>query len=489
MDSSEQVVEQLCREAIAAVIRRLSEAGIWPRPPRARVLRPGYDFYNYDLEDIPEVRDFLEHLASDESIQATYFRKPKEPNLYLLHGFWVQLLLRVLSETEDMSVRTPVFRKWYRRFVKELYSPTAIWRTIESVSGLDIDFSRLNLDGVTSLIACPAVFRSDRGRRLWGPHQYPLGSGWTPDGWGLTGMDKALLITTVSIPKASYADSARPYPHLTRHTERSLALRDTLRLVKRGVPRLNCFCEFQVSEFPLDDPMTVIHDHSFTGLYETRMNLNRGDMNHVRRLWQELMDTRYQESHTMDPLDIAFLGFSRSCEHGKSWIDTVLDLTIALESMFGPRRNDSGELRHRISLRAAWLLSRERDADSTHGKNRVYDCVRTMYDIRSRRVHGDTIDPKDTRKWLATLSGCEYDPHGEWQLIEAALESARGIVRSGLTSCMRLRHLQASGPCWPLPRNFDQSMLVSGQRRIWQRAAGVSSSPTMGEGQGHHAGQ
>jgi len=149
-------------------------------------------------------------------------------------------------------------------------------------------------------------------------------------------------------------------------------------------------------------------------------------------------------------------------------------LTIALESLFGP--SDNQELRHRISLRAAWLLSRSDRESPAKLKDKVYDCVRTMYAIRSCRVHGDIPKDSEIHKWVQTLSGSKYDRYDgaeERRLGGLALESCRGIVRNALRACMKLQKQDAAGPHWPLPDNFDQNLIIPRQRKIWQKAAGI----------------
>lgn len=61
--------------------------------------------------------------------------------------------------------------------------------------------------------------------------------------------------------------------------------------------------------------------------------------------------------------------------------DQLIDLVIALESLFSP--SDKGELRFRISLNAALLLGN--DAEDRTG---IMDFVKNMYDHRSALVHG-----------------------------------------------------------------------------------------------------
>lgn len=61
--------------------------------------------------------------------------------------------------------------------------------------------------------------------------------------------------------------------------------------------------------------------------------------------------------------------------------DQLIDLVIALESLFSP--SDKGELRFRISLNAALLLGKDPEDRSA-----IMDFVMDMYDHRSALVHG-----------------------------------------------------------------------------------------------------
>lgn len=465
--------EQLCYSSIKAGIQRLCDIKTWPRPAAARRLRVGFDFYYDDLKDIQEENDLIQHLASDEEIQSIYFGQSGRSESWVLHEFWQLLLLKIIPETEGMEPSKRVFQKWFKRFVKELYSPNAIWRMVDTVTGLNLSGKRLNLDEYTYLESKPA---HSLGPDVWGLQMYPLEGRLIPDDWTTVGLDKAVIITTMRIPKSKYAGSDMPYPHLTKDIERHNAIIDAIRLTKSGSPHLHCYARFQVSNFPLSTPLAYCREGRTLGLYENETLLDKSDFFSVRNIWRDLMSTKYKDtwpSSKLNPMDIAFGGFSRSYEI-RNWLDIIVDLTIALESLFGP--SDNQELRHRISLRVAWLLSRGDRAGSTKLKDRVYDCVRTMYDIRSRRVHGDVPKDSDIHKWVQTLSGSKYDRYDaseERRLGMLALESCRNIVRNALRACMKLQKQDASGPHWPLPDNFDLNLIIPRQRKIWQKAAGI----------------
>lgn len=459
--------EQLCRSSIEAGIAKLCEIGTWPRPHRARNLRVGHDFHRDDLEDIQEVNNLLQYLASDDKIKSIYFQQSSTPELHILYDYWEQLLLKILRETEGKSLANRVFKKWFRRFLKELYSDTAVWRTVDTITGLTLKGAKLKLDNATVLTSIPAHRWLDI---IWREQQYDVSLD-----WGGIGLDKAAIITTVSISKLDYAGSLHPYPHLTKHIERYLAAIDAIRLTKPGAPRLHCFAEFQRSSFPISEPFAYCNREGHLGLYEKETVLDRRDFYCVRNLWRELMETKYREAlpsrQRVEAMDIALGRFSKSYEL-QSWLEDIVDLTITLESLFKPKDSNQ-ELGYRIATRAAWLLGTDKKDNEDSVK--IYKRVKAMYKVRSSTVHGETPDRSKLRKRLEKLSGNTYDDTtGSYQkLVEPAVESARDIVRRAIKACMKLSKLGADGPHWTFPDNFDENIVITGQRRVWQKAAGI----------------
>jgi len=463
-----QRIEQLCRLSVEAGITELCEIGTWPRPPAARRLRCGYDFSSEYLRRIPLVDELIACLASDDKIQSIYFTSSSTPELHILYEYWEQLLLRILRETKGMSPSNRVFRKWFNRFLKELYSDTAVWRSVDTITGLVVNAAQLKFDKATVITSIPA-YRLESV--IWGEDQY------TQDAWLAVGLDKATLITTVRIPKRQYAGFLMPPPHLTGDIERHFSAIDAIRLTKSGVPRLHCHAQFQLSDFPTSDPLAYCDREGGPRMYEKETILNKSGFEAVKNLWQERMNTRYEEylprHTTSNAMDTAYGRFFRSYRY-QNWFDSIVDLTIALESLFTP--DESQELKHRISMRAAWLLNvdEQPDGETRSVKNKIYDLVRTMYDVRSSRVHGGRPRQNDIRRWVQTLSGVEYDDAKEGHLLELAMESARDIVRKAIAACARLSKLEGDGPKWPFPEKFDENIVIDGQRKVWQKAAGVN---------------
>lgn len=82
--------------------------------------------------------------------------------------------------------------------------------------------------------------------------------------------------------------------------------------------------------------------------------------------------------------------------------DTIIDLCIGLEAMFGER---AAEVVHRLSLRVAAVV-----AASGRSELPAHDLFRAMkriYDYRSRLVHGD--DDAEQKRWFTASDGSEHD--------------------------------------------------------------------------------
>lgn len=461
------LLEELCFSSVKAGVRRLTQAGAWPRPPRARRLRAGHDFYEDELRNLPEVIRLVEQLSVDEDIRSLYpfvrYEGASDPDTWRLYGFWEVFFLRLLSQVDGPEPARAVYRRMFRRFLRELYSETVVWRTIDTVARVALPDGAVKLDQFTAL--APITYSAWEKLTL---NQDPE---MQEDYFGLRSDDVA-IITTMSIHKRAMAGS-KPGESDTQTIKRAVAALAALRLCKPGVPRLVGHAQFQVSHFPIYRPLVFARHDAMIGLYEADTVLRRGDHRELRAVWSEevAFGSPRQPAATKSQasLETAYARFLSSYDF-QAWLDSIVDLTIALESLFNP--TDSEELKHRIALRAAWLLSRHIGGTGT-AENLVYRQVRAMYDMRSHRVHGGVAEESDKRRWIQALTGKSYDWQREWEQIEDAVEAARQIVRDAIQACRRLSKLPAEGPTWPFPPGFDENLVVIGQRAIWQKAAGI----------------
>lgn len=464
--SNEKVsrLEKLCFSSIESGIRRLCTKGVWPRPPASRRLRPGYDFRYEDLENVKEIQELTQYLASDKKLGKIYFGTATEPREFLYYELWELLFVKILRDTDGNKINKAVFKKWYRKFIKELYSETAILKSIDTIVGLEVLAKTIQLDSKTIVTSTPGydlkTLLSTQKMDLYDFHGKLPG-----------GTDKATIISTTKIPKHQY--NVTSSPPLMEHIRRSVAFIDAVRLIKSGVPQLNCTIIIHHSSFPLFSPFSYSGSGGFLGLYEKEAILERRDFKPVKDIWQELM-TKYRDDRRkkfpVGRMEIALNRFSASYQL-QSWYEKIVDLTIALESLFSPT-DTTQELAYRIRMRAAWLLGVDKEEEEKSSK--IYDRVKTMYDIRSSVVHGGLLDENTVKKWLNDLlDNSTGDTQHLERMLEPAVESARSIVRRAIIACRKLSNLEPSGPFWPFPPNFDKIMADDRSRRLWQQAAGV----------------
>jgi hypothetical protein len=466
-------LRELCLLSIEPAVRRLCEAGSWPRPPRARLIRIGHDYYGDDLRGIKEVSALTKFLRDQEALRAMYLDEPEQK--YVLEEFWRRLLVNILAETDGNKVKIEVFNKWFQRFIKELFTDASTWRAIDVIDGLILNAKEVQLDEYTSLMSIPRYWSWDwlgylvrKHDNHFNPIEF-LDSKWG----GAFGTEKvALVVTTMTFRKCEIKPVWAHAPSQIDQIGRTLAAMYAVRLLKNGSPRWTHSSVFHLSLFPLKDAFGYPHRDIYPRIYEKEAILSKSDYPKLKSLWQEAVKGKHQwpiiPNRNVSPIDIAEGRFFRSYETG-GWFENILDLTIALEALFSP--SDSQEISHRIALRCAWLLGAY--AATSTNRNRVYECVRAMYELRSSVVHGGTPGEKKVQKWIGILAGTSYDRTKDWALREQALESAREIVRKSLRACTRLSKLPHGGPHWPLPANFDQCMVEPVEQRKWQKAAGI----------------
>ena len=465
-------LHELCLLSIEPAVKRLCEAGSWPRPPRARLLRIGYDYYGDDLRGIKEVSDINGFLNNQEAIKPIYLDERRQE--YNFEGFWMRLLVNILAETDGMEVKRAIFDKWFHRFVKELFTDTSTWRAIDVIDGLILNATKLKLDAYTSLMSVSQYSPWDWLSHFIVKHDNhfnPLAflyREWS----GPFGIEEITLVVTTMTIRKSEMKPFWGHPHQVNEIGRTLATIDAVRLLKSGFPQLLHSSIFQLSSFPLVDGFGYSRSNTSHRLYEKNVILSKGDYRKLKLLWQETFNRKYRRlinpNRNVSSMEVAEARFFKSYEPD-GWFQNILDLTIALEALFSPA--DNQELSHRIALRCAWLLGAY--PTTSTNRNRVYECVRAMYELRSKMVHGKAPRERKIQKWVGILAGTPYDHAKDWILREQALEAARDIVRRSLLACTKLSKLPHNGPHWPLPEGFDQCMVEPHEQRKWQKAADI----------------
>jgi hypothetical protein len=199
---------------------------------------------------------------------------------------------------------------------------------------------------------------------------------------------------------------------------------------------------------------------------ELPCRLDANDVTRVESLWRRIYD-RLRPARwtggTESRLDIALRRFNKTYEE-PGWVENLVDLTVALEALFGPK--EPQELTHRLRLRVAFLLGRSDEEAAS-----LYEHVNALYSIRSYIVHGRTLDDKDLEKNLSKLVGKKADPlRGWWDLAPEAVRRARMIVRRGLLGALECFGQPRTEPTWPLPDDFDTQVASPTGKQRWQTA-------------------
>jgi len=467
-------LRMLCFASIQAAMTKLCEVGAWPRPFRARILRLGRDIYSRDFQDLAELQKLIDFLASQNKIRSMYTYIEKYPDILrndILRDYWLQFLLSVLTENEGIILQRRVFNKWFYRFVNGLYSDTAVWRAIYIFDGLELATARFNLDKFTTIMS---ISESNLKALIPRHDRYFDLSEFLNQDNSLSPNGNAALVVTKRIHK-NYGGSPWPSGKELNERERAIAALAAIRLTKGGSTYVEFWGLFQVSDIPIHEPIGLLREPEFPlRSYLHNVTLDKKDYRKVRSVWQELMDAGYgqpQFKHQSDPnaIEVARERFFKSYEDD-NWFESLLDLTIALEALFGP--TDRQELSHRIAMRCAWLLgSRSIAPEGT--ANKTFESVQALYNLRSVIVHRGSPKKKDIQKCISTITGTEYVASNDWEMKESAVEISRDIVRKSIDACSKLARLPASGPHWPFAADFDQFMLVRGQQKKWQKATGI----------------
>ena len=424
-------------------LNRFVEAEIWPRPAGARRLRIGHDFSLRDIDYFHEMHPIRERMALVDFFESNdYLKSHYDPTDLEI---WVPLLTVTLADTEGAQIEDRVFDRHFRRYLKELLSPTITWRQLDTITGLKCDFN-FRLDYKSRVASIGGWFLQPQLAGQWLNFE---------NCW-LTKDDSVAIVTQETVPR-------EPFPHWdARH--RAQALEQSLRLLKAGTPRLHAHAVVHVSHSPLWEPTAICFDFMSTRMYEPEVPLERRDVRKVKQLWRDDIANWPRVRRSDSRLDLAQGRFLSTYGDG-SWIEHVVDLTIAIEALAAPR--GEGELSYRLATRTAHLLGRSGEPDQ-----RAYTIVRTMYDARSKTVHGTPGNESLHGKWLSRISGKPYRwEEGTYKLVVPAIEEARSVVRALVVGCRHIAETQGARANirWPLPDDFEEQMMDVKRRRAWQR--------------------
>jgi Apea-like HEPN len=140
---------------------------------------------------------------------------------------------------------------------------------------------------------------------------------------------------------------------------------------------------------------------------------------------------------TFGNLGHAINRFSRACTEIKD--ERVLDFVIALESTLGYKL--STEIAHRLASRGAFLLGFDPSK-----RQEYYSIFKTLYKIRSRIAHGDTVTAKVSESFVRAITSLQYWT-GNWSAeydvfkIRHIADVARQVTRQVLIEFIKTPQL------------------------------------------------
>lgn len=161
--------------------------------------------------------------------------------------------------------------------------------------------------------------------------------------------------------------------------------------------------------------------------------------------------------------DIALLNYTRSHEEGDHY-ERIVDLATALEAILTGSDDDSEGIGLRLRTRAAALLWTDSDPGGA-----IFNDVRTLYNLRSKLVHGARIAEKDLLKWLHAVSTVPdeamYGP-----AFAFAVDRLRDLVRRSLLA--RLCLASGDDPLWKFETSapVDAALCDETERARWRRS-------------------
>ena len=465
LGSRDTELRRLCWAFVEAATGQFVAIGIWPRPPASRLLRLGKDFVYDDLAHLREFRTLCDWVRADSTLEAMYWKGTDGSGFAHI---WFSLVTRTLATSSGAEPDRKAFSRQFRLLLKELYRPTARMRSVTMLVGLNLSVRKLTLDARTSIVDLPWLPRL-AGQLLDGQ----FGSHYSV----VPGPDvNTALVTELRIKKEDFLQVAR---REVDHLSKRLALETAMWLYSEGVVQGHTNYELHVASFPFIEGFSwESHDersrHGSLDWGEVPATIGRSDIQKVVRLWRELMEAHYGqplEPLTLDNrLWVAISRFRESYER-LGWVDNLVDLTIALEALFGSK--DPRETTKRLQLRTAFLLGA-----TAEEARRIYKRVGILYDIRSRILHGNIPRREEYGRWLKALTGkTPPNPYELSSLLPEAVTVARELVRRSIRGCLRLSRYPDGGPIWPLPDDFDQHMATPQGKQTWQGAFRQAERP------------
>jgi len=148
--------------------------------------------------------------------------------------------------------------------------------------------------------------------------------------------------------------------------------------------------------------------------------------------------------------------------HAYAWYEQVVDLATAFEAVLSGK--ETSDLTLRLKTRAAALFATESDSAAN-----IFRDIGTLYELRSRLVHGGDLTQKELKKRIRAISSVTKGRTFGFEL-GCAVDRLRDLVRRGILA--RICLASGATPLWTLGEDagVDAKLADNRTREEWRLA-------------------
>jgi hypothetical protein len=332
-----------------------------------------------ELENLPEYQVCMKAMTSDPAITK---------HLNVLVGFYNSQYRRTAEEyleylilrqfppnTERIEFDPTLFDSAYEILERFFYKDDFIFRAMSPLHNFTAEDERIDLDDDL----CIRKITIDEQEQLLNEFKW---SSIIPHFEAL-GLKHAIELgyQTKKIIGDAPREPLQTIDQSVKETVRKLVT--ALRLFKTGLVGYNIVRTVSTFELPLPTGMT-----SFSSPYKRflgeKYTLTKLEANEFKKFWERMNKI---DVNAFPQLDIALSRFNFAYERDKLE-DKLIDFMVAFEALFF-KEGESGEFRHKLSVRVSRFLEEEYEQRKLTAKR-----MNDFYDKRSKVVHGEKVKLK-----------------------------------------------------------------------------------------------
>jgi len=333
-----------------------------------------------ELETLPEYQVCMKAMASDPAItrhlnvlvgfyNSQFRRTPEEYLEYLI-------LRQFPINTESIEFNPTLFDNAYEILERFFYKDNFIFRAMSPLHNFTAEDERIDLDDNL----CIRKITIDEQEQLLSEFKW---SSVIPHFEALD-LKHAIELEyqTKKIMEDAPREPLQAIDQSVKETIRKLAT--ALRLFKTGLVGYNMVRTVSALELPLPAGMT-----SFASPYKPflgeKYTLTKLEANEFKKFWERMNKI---DVNAFPQLSIALSRFNYAYERDKLE-DKLIDFMVAFEALFF-KEGESGEFRHKLSVRVSRFLEREYEQ-----RRLTAERMNDFYDRRSKVVHGEKVELRD----------------------------------------------------------------------------------------------